>query len=146
MWWLWLKLDNTCRQGKIHLSFYQSATETCPSHLSNTLTLPWNKAKLPPLVLLLCYSSVIICHSLNSWKPLPGIKEQEGQKKKNPKPKTNKKPPQPKGRKILEALKINTKLHTAGEVSPVLVGLDRLRKKPQQYYCFRYHTADSPFL
>lgn len=38
------KLDNACSQGE--LIFYHSATETCPSHLSNTLNTPMKQNKI----------------------------------------------------------------------------------------------------
>lgn len=38
---------------------------------------------------------------------------------------------------MLQAVKINRKLHSVGEVSPVLVELDRLWEKTQQRYCFQ---------
>lgn len=48
------------------------------------------------------------------------LKNKDRRKKKQ----TNHTNPQPKGRKMLEAVKTNTKLHTVDEVSSVLVGLD----------------------
>lgn len=45
---------------------------------------------------------------------------------------------------MLQAVKINRKLHSVGEVSPVLVELDQLWKNPNSVTVFRCPAAHSP--